>query len=47
MPEGPEVRRQCHFVFGRDGRPCVECGTVIEPCDMAGRRNYTCATCQR
>ncbi len=45
--EGARRRAYRHFVFGRDGRPCFECGAAIERCDMAGRRIYTCPGCQR
>jgi len=33
-------------VFGRDGKFCFACGTVIERTTMGGRRLYRCPTCQ-
>ncbi|MCB1749378.1 MAG: endonuclease VIII [Gammaproteobacteria bacterium] len=33
-------------VFGRDGRPCHDCGTVIERRTVASRRLYVCPRCQ-
>lgn len=35
------------FVFGRDGRPCRDCGATILRRDVAGRRLYHCPRCQR
>ena len=33
-------------VFGRDGRPCHECGTSIERVTFSSRRLYWCPSCQ-
>ncbi len=35
-----------HHVFGRDGRPCWDCGTRIRRIEAAGRRLYLCPRCQ-
>jgi len=34
-------------VFGKQGRPCVRCGTVIEKIKVAGRGTHWCPGCQR
>ena len=36
-----------HFkVFGRDGEPCEQCGTIIVRMESSGRRLYACPSCQ-
>ncbi len=35
------------YVYGREGRPCVRCGTPIRAADFHGRRLYWCPGCQR
>lgn len=35
------------YVFGRAGRPCYHCGTVIKRLELAGRRVYLCEVCQK
>lgn len=35
-----------HHVFGRDGRPCWDCGRRIRRIEAAGRRLYLCPRCQ-
>ncbi|EED31801.1 endonuclease VIII [gamma proteobacterium NOR5-3] len=42
--KGFERRR--FFVFGRDGRPCYQCGDTILRDSMGSRRIYWCPTCQ-
>jgi endonuclease VIII len=34
-------------VFDRAGEPCVACGAAIRREELAGRRLYWCASCQR
>lgn len=42
-----ETRRGYRFaVFGRGGRPCPLCGTIIERLEVNGRRLYRCPNCQ-
>jgi endonuclease-8 len=46
----PSRRRQRRstgaYVYGREGRPCVRCGTLIRAEDFQGRRLYWCPGCQ-
>ncbi|MFT4768319.1 MAG: endonuclease-8 [Glaciecola sp.] len=42
--KGFERRR--FFVFGRDERPCYQCGDTIRRDSMGSRRIYWCPTCQ-
>jgi endonuclease-8 len=35
------------YVYRRDGRPCVRCGTTVRVQDFQGRRLYWCPRCQR
>jgi len=35
------------LVYGRQGEPCVRCGTVIRRIVQSGRSSFYCATCQR
>ncbi len=38
---------QHHFnVYGRDGEPCFNCGTMIQTTTHAGRSTYWCPQCQ-
>lgn len=34
-------------VYGRDGEPCVRCGTTLEKTRVAGRGTHWCPSCQR
>ena len=34
------------WVFGRDGRPCRQCGTTIERVDVGSRGYFYCPSCQ-
>lgn len=36
-----------HRVYGREGEPCVECGTAIERIVMGQRGTHFCPRCQR
>jgi endonuclease-8 len=35
-----------HFVFGREGQACFECGREIHKLAVSGRRLYVCPGCQ-
>ena len=39
-------REYRHYVFGRAGQECPACGDIIVRRDVAGRRLYSCPTCQ-
>jgi len=46
-PDGVEGAFQDEFlVHGRDGEPCLVCGTTIRKFVAAGRGTYACETCQ-
>ena len=45
--QGQSYSRYRYWVFGRDGRPCRNCGETIERMDVASRRLYYCPACQR
>jgi endonuclease-8 len=34
------------YVYRRDGRPCLLCGTDVRLADLQGRKLYWCPTCQ-
>lgn len=36
-----------HYVFGRDGAACHDCGDTIERTDVGSRKLFYCPTCQR
>jgi formamidopyrimidine-DNA glycosylase len=36
-----------HRVYGREGAPCVACGTVIQRIVLAGRSSHYCSKCQK
>ena len=46
-PDGKEgeFQNECR-VYGRDGKPCVECGAVIRRVVVAQRSTHYCAACQ-
>jgi formamidopyrimidine-DNA glycosylase len=47
-PDGGRGRMQDRFrVYGREGEPCVRCGTPIEKIRAAGRGTWYCPTCQK
>jgi formamidopyrimidine-DNA glycosylase len=47
-PDGVKGAFQHEFlVHGRDGEPCLRCGTTIRKFVAAGRGTYACETCQR
>ena len=35
------------LVYGRDGKPCKECGNEIEKLKVAGRGTHICPSCQK
>jgi formamidopyrimidine-DNA glycosylase len=46
--DGAEGTFQDRFlVYGREGEPCVRCGTPIRKLRVAGRGTYVCPNCQR
>jgi formamidopyrimidine-DNA glycosylase len=36
-----------HRVYGREGAPCLACGTVIRRVVLAGRSSHYCSKCQK
>ena len=36
-----------HRVYGREGEPCLVCGTAIQRVVMAGRSSHYCSNCQK
>jgi formamidopyrimidine-DNA glycosylase len=36
-----------HRVYGRDGEPCLVCGTAIKRVIIAGRSSHYCSRCQK
>ncbi len=36
-----------HQVYGREGKPCVACGTPVKKITQGGRGTYFCPKCQR
>jgi formamidopyrimidine-DNA glycosylase len=36
-----------HRVYGREGKPCLVCGTAIRRVVLAGRSSHYCAKCQK
>ncbi len=34
-------------VYGRSGQTCLDCGTALESCRIAGRSTVFCPKCQR
>ncbi len=45
-PRGPAQPGEVHYVYKRQGKPCLVCGTKIESREMAGRTLYWCPRCQ-
>src|SRR5438034_906947 len=46
-PDGRRGRMQERFrVYGREGEPCVRCGTPIDKIRVAGRGTWYCPNCQ-
>lgn len=45
---GGEGKYQEHFlVYGRKGKPCFNCGGIIEKIKLGGRGTYFCPKCQK
>jgi formamidopyrimidine-DNA glycosylase len=44
-----EVGRYQDFfqVYGKNGKPCKKCGTIIEKVTLGGRGTFFCSTCQK
>ena len=36
-----------HRVYGREGAPCLACGTAIRRVVLGGRSSHYCAKCQK
>jgi len=43
----PGEYQRHHRVYGREGKPCVRCRSLIERVMVAGRSSYVCPHCQR
>ena len=43
---GQSFARRRFYVFGRQGRPCRECGSEIQQLQLAGRNIFICPRCQ-
>ncbi len=43
----PGAFQQLHFVYGRNGQPCLSCGTSITRIVLGQRGTHYCARCQR
>lgn len=43
----PGEYQQHHRVYGREGKPCLRCKTVIRRISVAGRSSYFCPNCQK
>lgn len=35
------------MVYGKDGRPCPNCGTILKKSTIGGRASYFCTACQK
>ncbi len=48
LPNGQRGRYQNHrLVYGREGKPCFRCGSLIEKIKIGGRSTHFCPNCQR
>jgi formamidopyrimidine-DNA glycosylase len=48
QPDGRRGRAQDSFrVYGREGEPCLRCGTPIDKIRVAGRGTWYCPNCQQ
>jgi endonuclease-8 len=41
------LRGTTNWVYGRDGKPCLRCGTTIQRGELGERLTYWCPNCQR
>lgn len=47
IPDGDNLRSEIGFrVYGREGEPCLTCGTLIKRIRQGGRSTYYCPGCQ-
>ena len=46
-PRGKAESGEVHYVYRRQGKPCLVCGTAIKSREMAGRTLYWCPFCQK
>jgi formamidopyrimidine-DNA glycosylase len=47
-PDGSEGSYQdVSLIYGKEGKPCVFCGTKIEKIQLGGRGTYYCPKCQK
>ena len=47
-PDGTPGSSQKHFfVYGREGQPCLNCGTIIQKIRVAQRGTHFCPSCQK
>lgn len=45
---GQEGKYQHHFLsYGKDGKKCVRCGSIIKKIALGGRGTYFCPNCQK
>ncbi|MFA5090229.1 MAG: DNA-formamidopyrimidine glycosylase [Candidatus Omnitrophota bacterium] len=44
---GPGDYLRYHKVYGREGKPCFACGSIIQRSSLAGRGTYFCPLCQK
>lgn len=43
---GSPLKEEAHYVYRRQGKPCLICGTAIKTMELAGRNLFWCPTCQ-
>lgn len=43
---GGAIKEEVHYVYRRNGQPCMVCGTKVTRVGMAGRNLFYCRTCQ-
>lgn len=47
-PDGTKGNYQDHFkVYGKEGKPCIRCGTKIVRKKLGGRSSFYCPQCQK
>jgi endonuclease-8 len=46
-PRGPAQHDEVHYVYRRQGKPCLVCGTATQSREMATRTLYWCPVCQK
>jgi endonuclease-8 len=45
-PKGAAEDDEVHYVYRRQGKPCLVCGATIKRAEMGGRMVYWCPECQ-